>query len=374
MSEDIESLYQTITDNILSTRGQCVLILGPELSVNKDGVGYKKYFREIIEKNAPKSKYLGRDNLFYFSDSVDENNIVRQVAEFYENVGDPVLLEMISRIEFPLIINVCPDIALNKVYNSKGIPFKEGYFAKDSNVEFNSLPIPTKEMPVIYNIFGVIGVDQSLIFTHNKLYQSIQDLLPEKSTPVNIEYYVKNTANSFLFLGFKFDSWYYQLICHKLGLQPKKNICTPFINESENVGVIMKKSFNMNFTTENSMECIHNIIKRCGNRLRKPSPTGRYSTFISYAWNDKVNNNKPGVELNDKRENIVNLIQQEFKCEEDGGINLYTLFRDRNDLNYGDSIDSFMHTIGAGKSVIIVVTDKYLKSEYCMIEALRVLE
>jgi hypothetical protein len=360
MPDDLENLYATIASNILSETGQCVLILGPELSVGKDGTGYKKYFREIVKENTSESSYLSSDNLFYFKDDFDKNVIISKVKDFYNNAGDSVLLEMISRIEFPLIINVCPDVALNKIYKSKGILFKDGYFAKESKALFNSLPLPTKELPVIYNIFGTISIDQSLIFTHNKLYQLIEYLLPQKSLPDNIESYINNIANSFLFLGFKFDSWYYQLICHKLGLNPKTNICTPFNMDNENVSIVMKKSFNMDFTPENPSQCIGNILKRCGDQVRKASPTGIYSTFVSYAWSDSSNT---------ERENIVNLSEQKFKEQKE---NLFTLFRDRKDLTYGDSIDSFMHTIGSGKTVILVVSDKYLRSKYCMIEALRV--
>jgi hypothetical protein len=46
-------------------------------------------------------------------------------------------------------------------------------------------------------------------------------------------------------------------------------------------------------------------------------------------------------------------------------------FRDHKDLQYGDSIDSFMTRIGMCKTVIRVISDKYLRSRYCMIEALR---
>lgn len=65
---------------------------------------------------------------------------------------------MISRIPFPLIINVCPDCSLNEVYKKKGIDFKEGYFTKNSKPEFNDLPKPTKELPVIYNVFGSVDL------------------------------------------------------------------------------------------------------------------------------------------------------------------------------------------------------------------------
>lgn len=362
MPEHLEQLYQAIAENILSGQGQCVLILGPELSVSQTGVDYKTHFSQLVDTYAPGSKYLSGDNLFYFKDNFGETRVSSRVSEFYKNVGDPVLLEKISRIKFPLIINVCPDEALNNIYKRKSIAYQQGYFAADSKALFNSLPIPTKQIPIIYNLLGTQEIAQSLILTHTKLYESIQLLLAVNSLPDNIEIYLKSIANSFLFLGFKFDSWYYQLVCHKLGLHRKTNICTLLTEATDNISMIMENSVNMEFTTENATQCIDNILARCTEDLRKPSATGKYSTFISYAWKD---------DTNAERENIVNLIDQ---CFADRTDNIYTLFRDKRDLSFGGSINSFMDTIGSGKTVIMVISDKYLKSMYCMLEAIRVTE
>ncbi len=169
--------------------------------------------------------------------------------------------------------------------------------------------------------------------------------------------------------------------------------------------------------------------------LRDPAINQHYSVFISYAWKDKqhdilelVSNvlinktltveektaylgellNKSGKQvlpdtdiswiikkgINDKgqgieewynklpsanakeddqpklllysREYVVDEIEKKLKA---AGI---TVFRDKNEMTYGDSIDSFMNRIGTGKAVIRVVSDKYLKSRYCMDEALRI--
>ncbi|MBW4362053.1 toll/interleukin-1 receptor domain-containing protein [Flavobacterium taihuense] len=370
MTTEIENAYTTIARQITSPVGQCVLILGPELVINKDGIGYKNYFRDILPK---KSKYFDSENLFYFYDQSDCFTVKDKVIKYYEEVGDPALIEMISRIPFPLIINVNPDKAINKIYKNKGIPFAEGHFTKDSKTEFNSLiPIPSKEIPVIYNIFGTIDVEQSLILTHKKLYQTIEFLLPKKSLPDNIELFLNETANSFIFLGFKFDSWQYQLLCHKLIIKSqedvKTNISSIDIIENENVSIIMNNSFDMKFTSQNPMQCIQNIIRNIESiqkdkniqYLRPKNPNGAYSTFISYARKD---------DSNIERENIVNYIEKQFNTNNQN--NIYQLFRDRNDLKYGDSIDSFMTHIGVGKTVIRVISHKYLTSIFCMIEAYR---
>jgi hypothetical protein len=365
MPPELEALYSTVIDNISSPMGQCVLILGPELSINQEGIGYKKYFRRVVGPEDTESKYLENDNLFYFKDNYRANLIKGKIKKFYKNVGDPALLELIARIPFPLIINVCPDVALNNVYETNKIDFEPAHFAPNNKAKFMHLAPPSKEKPWIYNIFGTIDTDQSLILTHAQLYTTIEYLLPEKTLPDHLETYLNSTANSYLFLGFKFDSWYYQLVCHRLGIYPHLNrtntICTPNANEDDHVNVVMKKSFGMNFSTENPSQFIYNLVKRLdSNMLRKPGTKSPFSTFVSYAWSD--------TELQD-RANIIKVLEQNFAEQQPGP---WTLYTDRKDQHHGESIDAFMHTIGLGKTVIMVVSDKYLTSSYCMTEALRV--
>src|SRR5258705_13192797 len=178
MSENLASTYKEIAGYIKAKEGKCVLILGPELSVDKTGTSYKAYFRKMAaEKNSGIFIYFEEDNLFSFDNEAALKDNRRLIRDFYKSSGDPGLLEMIARIRFPLIINVCPDIALNDIYDKWKIDFKPGYFSKDSKPKFKDLPYPTKELPVIYNIFGCVEPDTSLILEHSKLYETIQYLL-----------------------------------------------------------------------------------------------------------------------------------------------------------------------------------------------------
>lgn len=75
--------------------------------------------------------------------------------------------------------------------------------------------------------------------------------------------------------------------------------------------------------------------------------------YFSYAWNDATN---------DQREVIIDDL---FKYFLENG---YTVKRDKQDLEYKDLISDYISQIGSGESIVIGVSDKYLKSEYCMTE------
>ncbi len=83
--------------------------------------------------------------------------------------------------------------------------------------------------------------------------------------------------------------------------------------------------------------------------------------YISYAWKDREQ------AQDDSREHIVDQFCD--ACKKRG----YTVLRDKTTLTYRDSIENFMRRIGAGKYVLVVVSDKYLFSEYCMFEAVKLL-
>ncbi len=48
--------------------------------------------------------------------------------------------------------------------------------------------------------------------------------------------------------------------------------------------------------------------------------------------------------------------------------------RDSEDLEYKDSLKHFMQRLGRGKCVVVIISDKYLKSRYCMFELTEFLE
>ncbi|HEY9672301.1 MAG TPA: COR domain-containing protein [Waterburya sp.] len=87
------------------------------------------------------------------------------------------------------------------------------------------------------------------------------------------------------------------------------------------------------------------------NRLSEPK--FEKEIFISYAWGGES-------------EEFVNNLDRTLQAK---GIKI---IRDKRDLGYKGLIKAFMERIGRGKSVIAVISDKYLKSPNCMFELVQV--
>ena len=77
------------------------------------------------------------------------------------------------------------------------------------------------------------------------------------------------------------------------------------------------------------------------------------AVFISYAWNGES-------------EEMVNQIENSLQAR---GIHI---IRDKRDLGYKGLIGQFMERIGRGSCVIVVISDKYLRSPNCMFELVEI--
>ena len=86
-------------------------------------------------------------------------------------------------------------------------------------------------------------------------------------------------------------------------------------------------------------------------------PCGVPECYVSYAWNDDRSTEGR------KREELVDrlCLESEAKC----GVRIH---RDKDDMQFGDSISKFMDRIGAAERVFVFLSDKYLKSPFCMYE------
>jgi len=104
---------------------------------------------------------------------------------------------------------------------------------------------------------------------------------------------------------------------------------------------------------------IDNFIKSLNsfkNKPETPIPTMKKNIYVSYAWKDREQN------VEDSREDIVNKLCDAF--EEKG----YHVMRDKKDMGYRDVIREFMNDIAGASALIAIVSEKYLKSPYCMYE------
>ena len=84
--------------------------------------------------------------------------------------------------------------------------------------------------------------------------------------------------------------------------------------------------------------------------------TGAPALFISYAWKDDRT-----LEGLKREEDVERLLEAARQRRID-------IRRDKDRLNFGDSITNFMNQIAAGDRIFVFLSEKYLKSPFCMYE------
>ena len=75
--------------------------------------------------------------------------------------------------------------------------------------------------------------------------------------------------------------------------------------------------------------------------------------YISYAWGGES-------------ERIANELDADLQA------NGITIIRDKRDLGFKGMIRDFMQQIGQGHAVVVIISDKYLKSPNCMYELVEI--
>jgi internalin A len=78
--------------------------------------------------------------------------------------------------------------------------------------------------------------------------------------------------------------------------------------------------------------------------------------YVSYAWGD---DRTPEGRA---RKEIVDQLCDAAEAEG------HHILRDKDVLSLGDSISAFMRQIGAGDRIFVILSDKYLRSPFCMFE------
>ncbi|OQZ00167.1 MAG: hypothetical protein B6D35_07615 [Candidatus Brocadia sp. UTAMX2] len=349
-----DKLWGLITQRIEEEK--CILILGPDI-VPSETVSLNEQLKSHLEKEGHSGlKYYTDDEFFSFADETDKEYAFYDVQKFYEKLQPDEIHRKIAEIPFHLIISVSPDLLLKKTFDDKKLDYIFDYYNKEQNPQGFEKPTSTK--PLIYNLFGNVEVEGSLIFTYDDLFDYLIAIFGRHELHQDLRQELK-ASRLILFLGFKFDKWYFKLILRLLNLHKGKlsHAGLKDRNLLPHIRNFYTKEFKINFLNYHGVEILDTIYKRCAEkgllRTGKKPASAQPEIFISYSW---------GGESEQTVDKICDTFFQKG----------YRIIRDKEELGYKGNIKEFMQKIGKGKCVVVVISDKYLKSENCMYEMLEI--
>lgn len=218
-------------DNLIEAiHGQrCVLFLGPELypSVN--------LFQDLCNKlnvsnNQNISLVFPEVELFLFPNARDRSRVCLAVEEFYKNYWERFsnFYKKIASLPFHLIVSATPDMGLSRIFEREGITHQFCYYNRNKTAPdppYDKIAFDPKEQRLIFNLFGRSSMSNSLVLSHDDLFQYLQNILGNKG--LSHDDYEKlnfdlSNATHFLFLGLQFKKWYMQLMLRLLNPDQEK--------------------------------------------------------------------------------------------------------------------------------------------------------
>ncbi|MEO5999674.1 MAG: toll/interleukin-1 receptor domain-containing protein [Chitinophagaceae bacterium] len=335
---------------------KCTLIIGPHIALKENDKSINEILKEYLESQSDgEIKYYADDEFFSFTDPAEKEYAINDIQKFYNQAKYNELHVKIAEIPFHLIISVSPDRFLENVFKEKKLDYTFEFYNKEQNPA--PLEKPTSKKPLIYNLFGDIETEGSLVFTYDDLFDYLIKIFGDFKLPQTLQNELQQSS-IVLFIGFKFEKWYFKLLLRLLRLHKVK------IKSASDKGAVLlptvknfyAEEFKMKFLDSDETEIMNYIYDRCRekNILRiknQPATVAKPEVFVSYGW---------GGESEAIVDKICQLLSEK-------GLHI---IRDKIVLGFKGNIKQFMETFGAGKYVIIVLSNKYLTSENCMFEML----
>jgi len=275
---NIENInWDFVVRSILSEK--CILFVGPGLSINYNNPNNQADALKAITEKSKNDilSYHEKDGFLVFKDENAKLLSLGKIREFYQqNFVNPVL-EKLAEIPFHLIINVTPDATLQDIFKKKNFAFSSNFYSTKMLRELSSPP--KKATPLIYNLFGTVEDDESLIVSHYDLFNYLKASYSHNSMPVEIKNaFSKDFTNNIIFLGFDFDKWYYQLILNLLNLNFEPCIKYAFLQDNldNDIKTLYESHFKLNFEAKHIEKFVTTLHEQfSAEQLRKPAEAGK---------------------------------------------------------------------------------------------------
>jgi hypothetical protein len=184
----------------------CILFVGPEISADERGVSLHQSFYRKLASELDDIEYMEEEG--FFSPGAEEE-ILYDVLDYYRdefhmqnNIGRNIL-EKLAQFPFTLTISLCPDDTIHQIYNDFDLNHQFLYYDGTKK----EIDLPKGENPLIYNILGNASENGRYVFTHENLYNYLNDI----TIPPVIKKKIQD-ATHFLFIGFDFSKWYNRLL------------------------------------------------------------------------------------------------------------------------------------------------------------------
>lgn len=294
-----------------------ILCLGAELYSNTIGKLDLHLYQAIGE--SPDVR-IYEDGLFLFKNSSDLIAHLK-IKKFYNQDLPEVteVLDKLAQIRFSTIVSLNPDGQLKKSFKNQGFTCQYDYH--HPNRTARELAQPTCDEPLIYNLLGDIQFRESMVLTHENLFEFLESVIEGKSIPKTLKEKVKS-ANNFIFVGLPFDKWHTQLLVRVLQKDVNKRALKFAANHAKDKRIEMfcLDEFNIICVPTNIADFVSELHNQCqaAGLLRGASNA---SLCLYNTWINKVRKD----ELKEVLDEIVDYFKKNYPNDTDNNSDLVLL-------------------------------------------------
>ena len=274
---------------------KCILFLGPEIFTDADGRTLEQQVNQFLELEGGEEVRMYDDGLFYFRERSRKTEVYYKLKSFYDQRFEKVeaLFEKIAQIPFHLIITINPDKIMEAVFQRLRFKYNFDFLYKNQPPK-ELKKLPDKQHPLIYNLFGSIERQESLVLTHDDLFDYLECVLQSNSMPQRLKHHVINDVKNFIFLGIPFDKWYMQLLLRVLHMHKDIEFMKFAANEQlkPTVQTFCYEQFKIDFIPEQIDTFIDELHSKCVEsefiRTEPKKKEDRYSQLMGWLKNDQI--------------------------------------------------------------------------------------
>lgn len=244
-------------------RGKCIVITGPDLLRLKGGTqSLRKDFHQArIEQGLHARSFLTyyeQEELYLFENAPQQTRFYFAMEPFFHQPVHEQPYRQLSELPVSLYLNGSPDLTLRKQLDQVG---SFAFFHKGSPNQ--ELPDFTRDRPLVYNLLGSIEEEESLILTHDDLFQFLERIFAEGQVPRGILDALFD-ARCLLFLGVGFDKWYVQLLLRLLRVNDDRyaRYATPKPQHPQTLSICTDQ-FQIKFVNHGIEEFVEALHARC---------------------------------------------------------------------------------------------------------------
>ena len=258
--------WEDIIDNIKNEK--TIVFLGPNTYLSNDDHPLEELMLKTLGVHDPDHPYIKtyyEDGFFLFREKKYRRRIIRQMKEFYTKQFEEqeAFLTKLARIPFHIYIGMTPDHMLGRAFGELNLNSSQDHY--NMGKAPGPYTAPRKNQPLIYNMLGSINSNQSIVLTHNDLFDYLKSIFVGKSMPLGLKEELFN-AVQYIFLGLPFEKWYLQLLLRILSLHTRElehleRLATkPRFELKKN---IFKEQFRIEFIADEAESFLHQLYAKC---------------------------------------------------------------------------------------------------------------